>query len=294
MSEQVAEKGILHMSAFLKLILLTASVATVVAGCASERGALLSSMLEGVTSPEEVYGAASTALAEGRYDTAIGYYQALETRYPFANVTRQAQLDRAFAYFKARQPESAIDAAEEFEAENPTHPRVDYCVYLKGLIYFDQAPTFLERVFNADLSVRPPRDTLLAYTTFQELLQRFPESEYVPDARQRMIFLRNRLAAYENHVANYYIERGAYVAAINRAKFSLEHYPGAPAIQESLIILEEAYSLLGMPDLSADAQRVIEANLGLDLRPQPDTQVEILELEVADAAQPPNTNDPES
>lgn len=294
MSEQIAEKGILHMSAFLKLILLTASVATVVAGCASERQSLLSSMLEGVTSPEEVYGAASTALAEGRYDTAIGYYQALETRYPFANVTRQAQLDRAFAYFKARQPESAIDAAEEFEAENPTHPRVDYCVYLKGLIYFDQAPTFLERVFNADLSVRPPRDTLLAYTTFQELLQRFPESEYVPDARQRMIFLRNRLAAYENHVANYYIERGAYVAAINRAKFSLEHYPGAPAIQESLIILEEAYSLLGMPDLSADAQRVIEANLGLDLRPQPDTQVEILELEVADAAQPPNTNDPES
>ncbi len=282
------------MSAFLKLILLTASVATVVAGCASERGSLLLSMIEGVTSPEEVYGAASTALAEGRYDTAIGYYQALETRYPFANVTRQAQLDRAFAYFKARQPESAIDAAEEFEAENPTHPRVDYCVYLKGLIYFDQAPTFLERVFNADLSVRPPRDTLLAYTTFQELLQRFPESEYVPDARQRMIFLRNRLAAYENHVANYYIERGAYVAAINRAKFSLEHYPGAPAIQESLIILEEAYSLLGMPDLSADAQRVIEANLGLDLRPQPDTQVEILELEVADAAQPPNTNDPES
>lgn len=282
------------MSAFLKLILLTASVATVVAGCASERGSLLLSMIEGVTSPEEVYGAASTALAEGRYDTAIGYYQALETRYPFANVTRQAQLDRAFAYFKARQPESAIDAAEEFEAENPTHPRVDYCVYLKGLIYFDQAPTFLERVFNADLSVRPPRDTLLAYTTFQELLQRFPESEYVSDARQRMIFLRNRLAAYENHVANYYIERGAYVAAINRAKFSLEHYPGAPAIQESLIILEEAYSLLGMPDLSADAQRVIEANLGLDLRPQPDTQVEILELEVADAAQPPNTNDPES
>ena len=282
------------MSAFLKLILLTASVATVVAGCVSERGSLLRSMVEGVTSPEEVYGAASTALAEGRYDTAIGYYQALETRYPFANVTRQAQLDRAFAYFKARQPESAIDAAEEFEAENPTHPRVDYCVYLKGLIYFDQAPTFLERVFNADLSVRPPRDTLLAYTTFQELLQRFPESEYVSDARQRMIFLRNRLAAYENHVANYYIERGAYVAAINRAKFSLEHYPGAPAIQESLIILEEAYSLLGMPDLSADAQRVIEANLGLDLRPQPDTQVEILELEVADAAQPPNTNDPES
>jgi outer membrane protein assembly factor BamD len=282
------------MSAFLKPILLTASVTIVVAGCASSTADFMRNIVEGVSTPEEIYAAGSEALAEGRYGIAVGYYQALEARYPFANVTRQAQLDMVFAHYQARQPESAIDAAEEFEAENPTHPRVDYCIYMKGLVYFDQAPSFLERTFNSDLSVRPPQDTLLAYTTFQELLRRFPESAYAPDAQQRMIFMRNRLAAYENHVANYYIERGAYVAAINRAKFSLEHYPGAPAIQESLIILEEAYSLLGMPDLAADAQRVSEINFGFDLRPQPDTRVEVLELEVADAAQSPNTNDPES
>ena len=282
------------MSASLKLILLTVAVATIVAGCASERVSLMRDLIEGVSSPDEIYESGSAAMAEGRYDIAIGYYQALEARYPFANVTRQAQLDMIYAFFRDRQPESAIDAAEEFEAENPTHPRVDYAIYMKGLIYFDQAPSFLERVFNADLSIRPPRDTLLAYTTFQELLRRFPESEYAPDSQQRMIFLRNRLAEYENHVANYYIERGAYVAAVNRAKFALEHYPGAPAIQESLIILEEAYSLLGMPDLAADAQSVIETNFGFDLRPQPGTRVEILEIEVADTAQPPNTNDPES
>ena len=122
--------------------------------------------------------------------------------------------------------EQAIDAADEFEAENPTHPRVDYCLYMKGLVYFDREPDFLERFFRVNMSERPPSDTLEAFNTFQELLQRFPESPYVPDSRERMIFLRNRLAAYENYVADYYIERGAYIAAINRAKFAVEHYPG--------------------------------------------------------------------
>ena len=122
----------------------------------------------------------------------------------------------------------------EFERENPTHPRVDYCLYMKGRVWFDQAPNILERMFKVDLSVRPPKDTLKSFSTFQELIRRFPDSEYVPDARQRMVFLRNRLAQYENHVAEYYIERGAYVAAVNRAKYALEHYPGAPDLEQTL------------------------------------------------------------
>ena len=130
-----------------------------------------------------------------------------------------------------------IDAANEFEQENPTHARVDYCLYMKGLIYFDGAPNFLERMFRVDMSERPPRDTLLAFATLDELIRRFPESEYIPDARQRMVFLRNRLAEYENHVASYYIDRGAYVAAVNRAKYAVEHYPGAPALEDSLTLM---------------------------------------------------------
>jgi outer membrane protein assembly factor BamD len=130
---------------------------------------------------------------------------------------------------------------------------------MRGLAHFDQAPNWVERVFRVDLTERPPRDTLQAFSVFQELLRRFPESQYVADARERMIFLRNRLAAYENHVAEYYMRREAYVAAANRAKYTVEHYPGAPQIERALEIMVEAYETLGMTDLAADARRVLDA-----------------------------------
>jgi outer membrane protein assembly factor BamD len=117
-------------------------------------------------------------------------------------------------------------------------------------------------MFKVDLSLRPPKDTLRSFSTFQELIRRFPNSEYVPDARQRMTFLRNRLAQYENHVAEYYIRRGAYVAAVNRAKYALEHYPEAPELERTLQILVASYERLGMLDLAADARRVLRESFG--------------------------------
>ena len=133
---------------------------------------------------------------------------------------------------------------------------------MRGLVYFDQAPNIIERMFRVDLSLRPPKDTLQSFSTFQELIRRFPNSEYVPDARQRMVYLRNRLAEYENHVAEYYIRRGAYVAAVNRAKYALEHYPEAPQLEKTLQILVVAYEQLGMADLAADARRVLRQTFG--------------------------------
>jgi outer membrane protein assembly factor BamD len=212
--------------------------------------------------PEALYERGRNAMEASNYAGAIQYFQALESRYPFSNVTRQAQLDLIYVYYKSQQPESAIDAAEEFERENPTHARVDYCLYMRGRVYFDQAPNVLEKLFKVDLSLRPPKDTLRSFSTFQDLVRRFPDSEYVPDARQRMIFLRNRLAEYENHVAAYYIERGAYVAAVNRAKYALEHYPGAPQLEETLALMVTAYDTLGMTDLANDARRVLLASFG--------------------------------
>jgi outer membrane protein assembly factor BamD len=211
---------------------------------------------------EGFYDRGRESMEAGNYIGATEYFLQLEARYPFANVTRQAQLDLIYLYWRSQQPEAAIDAAEEFERENPTHPHVDYCLYMKGRVYFDEAPNILERIFNVDLTVRPPKDTLLAFSTFQELIRRFPESHYTEDARLRMIFLRNRLAAYENHVAQYYIDRGAYVAAVNRAKYAVEHYPGAPELEETLRLMAIAYAELGMTDLAADAQRVLRESFG--------------------------------
>jgi outer membrane protein assembly factor BamD len=212
--------------------------------------------------PSVIYQRGYDAMQASNYPGAIQYFKALESRYPFSPETRQAQLDLVYLYYRSQQPEQAIDAAEQFEKENPTHERIDYCLYMRGRIYFDQAPNILEKMFKVDLSERPPKDSLRSFNIFQELIRRFPNSEYVPDARQRMTFLRNRLAAYENHVAQYYMKRGAYVAAINRAKYALEHYPEAPELEQSLKILVASYDELGMTDLAADARRVLRQSFG--------------------------------
>ncbi len=214
--------------------------------------------------PELLYERGYEAMGASNFAGAIQYFNALEARYPFSPETRQAQLDLIYLYYRSLQPELAIDAAEEFERENPTHERIDYCLYMRGLVYFDQAPNVIEKLLRVDLSLRPPKDTLRSFSTFQELIRRFPDSEYVPDARQRMVFLRNRLAGYENHIAEYYIRRGAYVAAINRAKYALEHYPEAPELEQTLQILVAAYEQLGMTDLAADARRVLRQTFGDD------------------------------
>ena len=242
---------------YRSFILALVSVA-VLAGCASRQRAVF----QPGEGPEAVYEYGVAAMAEGNFVEALLYFQALQARFPFSNVTRQAQLDMIYAYYRNREREAAIDAAEAFERENPTHPRVDYALYMRGLAHFDETPGWLERVFRVDMSERPPRESMQAFSVFQELLRRFPQSAYAPDARERMIFLRNRLAAYENHVAEYYIERQAYVGAINRAKYVLEHYPGAPDTERSLEIMAEAYEALGMMDLAADARRVLVETRG--------------------------------
>ncbi len=228
------------------------------AGCAG-RGEIDSDF-----GPEVLYERGENAMGAGNYPGAIAYFLELESRYPFSNATRQAQLDMIYAYYMSNQPESAIDAIEEFERENPTHPRIDYCLYMKGLVYFDQQANVLERWFNVDMARRPPQDTLESFSAFQELVRRFPDSRYVEDSRQRMVYLRNRLAQYENYVADYYLRRGAYVAAMQRAKYAVEHYPGSPELEESLNLLIEAYESMGMTELAADARRVLEATFGDD------------------------------
>src|SRR5690606_19496743 len=177
-------------------------------------------------------------------------------------------LDLMYAYYKNREPEAAIDQADQFIRENPAHPRVDYAYYIKGLVQFERNPNFLERWVNADLSQRPPIDARTSFQSSQTLVQRFPDSEYAADARQRMIFLRNRLASYEVYVAGHYLERGAYVGAINRAKYTIENYDGSPQVGEALAIMAESYRRLGMTDLAADTEKVLAENFASLNQPQ--------------------------
>lgn len=223
------------------------------AGCGNKSKELIGSA-------DKLYEAAEKAENKGNYRDAIGYYEQLEARFPFSNQARQGQLDLMYAYYKNREPESAIDQADQFIRENPAHPRVDYAYYIKGLVQFERNPNFMERWFKADLSRRPPIDARKSFQAFQTLLQRFPNSEYAADSRQRMIFLRNRLANYEVYVADYYLSRGVYVGAINRAKYAIENYDGAPQTRRALEIMAASYTHLGMQDLAMESEKVLKEN----------------------------------
>ena len=193
--------------------LLSISLGLSLSACKSRDGA------EGpMTDPAVVYERGHKALMGGDYPLAVKIYEALMARYPFAAETRQSRLDVIYAYYRAGESESAIDAADTFIRENPTHPRIDYAWYLKGLTDFERLPNFMEKWFRVDLNQRPPTEARRSFTAFATVVDQYPNSDYAHDARRRMVYLRNRLADYEIAVARYYVGRGAYVAAAQRAK----------------------------------------------------------------------------
>ena len=211
-------------------------------------------------SPSQLYSAAKEAMSDKNYEQAIDYFEKLEARYPFGKYAQQAQLEIAYAYYKYDEPDSAIVAADRFIKINPRHPNVDYAWYLKGLANYTRGQTLVNKLVKQDKSERDLRTMREAYDDFDELVRRFPNSKYAVDSAQRMIFLRNSMARHEIHVADYYMRRGAYVAAANRAAVVIEDYQRTPAVPDALVIMARAYRKLGTDDLADDALRVLALN----------------------------------
>lgn len=211
-------------------------------------------------SAERFYSEGKDALNSGDYTTAIKHFESLEARYPFGRYAQQAQLELVYAYYRDNEPASAVAAADRFIKQHPTHPFVDYAYYLKGLANFNQGRGIVEKYIPQDPTQRDPGAARQSFQDFSELVKRFPQSKYSKDAVLRMTYLRNNLAQYEVNVANYYMKRGAYVAAANRAKYVVENYPRTPAIPDALGIMVKAYKVMGLDDLAADAMRVMELN----------------------------------
>ena len=208
----------------------------------------------------DAYETARGSVARGNYRRGIELYEAIQARYPFSELSRQIQLELMYAYYKGGQKELAIETAETFMRENPIHPRVDYALYIQALSYFEGSPGILERIFRKDVTRRPPKEVEQSYVTLRRLVERYPASAYASDAQQRMIYLRNRLAAYENHVTDYYLRLGAFVAAVKRATRAVEEYNGADTTADSLKLLASAYDARGMADLAEDTRRVLATN----------------------------------
>lgn len=225
-------------------------------GCSSNKS--------GTVNPDEdardIFERAERALNLGNYDYAVSGFEYLTAVYPFSEYAKQAQLDLMYAYYRAGEAESALEAADQFLLENPTHPRVDYAHYVKGLVNFERSRGPLEKLFRVDQSQRPQDNLEASYRSFSVVANQFPDSVYAEDARQRMVYLRNQLARYEIHVAGYYLRRGAFVASANRARYVLETYPQSESVIEALQIQVSAYRQLGLDDLAASSMAVLREN----------------------------------
>jgi len=209
---------------------------------------------------DKLYSEANDELAVGGYDKAISYYEKLESRYPFGTYAQQAQMQIAYAYYRQGDQPQALAAIERFIKLHPNHPRVDYMYYLRGLANFNDKLSMLHWISRQDPTERDPKAAREAFDSFKQVVERFPTSIYRADATLRMKYLLNAISQYEVNVANYYYRRGAYLAAANRAQFSIKEYKETPSNEEALHILMHSYAALGLKDLRDDTERILKKN----------------------------------
>jgi len=238
----------------VKHLLLIATLAFVTA-CSSNKPEVDENLSE-----TELYQQAQEDLNSNSYNNAIAKLKALESRYPFGRYAEQAQLELIYAYYKNVEPEAAKAAAERFIRLHPQHANVDYAYYLKGLASFDQDRGLIARFIPLDLTKRDPGAARDSYNEFAQLTSRFPNSRYAPDAKARMIYLRNLLAAYEIHAGRYYLTRQAYVAAANRGRYVVENFQETPSVADGLALMVEAYQRLELDDLAATSLETLKLN----------------------------------
>lgn len=235
--------------------LLLIAILALTAACSSKQPEVDENLSE-----VELYQQAQADLDNRSYTQAIAKLKALESRYPFGRYAEQAQLELIYAYYKNAEPEAAKSSAERFIRLHPQHANVDYAYYLKGLASFDQDRGLLARFLPLDMTKRDPGAARDSYNEFAQLTSRYPTSRYAPDAKQRMIYLRNLLAAYEIHVGHYYLTRQAYVAAANRGRYVVENFQETPSVGDGLAIMTEAYQRLSLDDLASTSLETLKLN----------------------------------
>ena len=231
------------------------SALALLAGCSSTKDDKTATW-----SPNRIYAEAKDEAGSGAYDKAVPLYEKLEGRAAGTPLAQQAQLEKAYAQYKGGDKAAAVSTIDRFLKLHPASPALDYALYLKGVINFNDDLGMFAFLTRQDLSERDQKAAKESFESFKELITRFPDSRYTPDARQRMNYIVNSLAQYEVHVARYYYSRGAYLAAINRAQSAIADYREVPAVEEALYIIVRSYDALGMNDLRDDAQRVLTSN----------------------------------
>ena len=214
----------------------------------------------GLTTEEQFYRRALQQLNSHNFQGSITTYQELESRFPFGRFAAQAQIEIVYVYYQNGDSEAARAAADRFIRLHPDNENIDYAYYMKGLSSFTDDRGLINRFIPIDPTKRDPGRANESFTDFSQLLALYPDSPYSADARARMVFLRNNLAAYEIHVANYYLGRRAYVAALRRGQYVVENFQGTPAVADGVAVMVECYLRLGLNDLADTSLSLLREN----------------------------------
>jgi len=239
------------------LLLLALAVLLILTGCAGSEGQKDDT---DIWSESKLYSEGTDKLNDGDFAKCGKYFDKLEARFPFGPYSQQAQINAAYCYWKAQEQTQALVAIDRFIKLHQGSPNLDYAYYLKGLITFNDDLGWLGKFTGQDLSERDPKAAKEAFESFKVVVERFPNSKYAPDALDRMRYIVNSLAEADVIVARFYYQRGAYLAAANRAQLVIRDYDRAPAVEEALYLLYKSYEKLGMVDLSNDTARVFKLN----------------------------------
>jgi outer membrane protein assembly factor BamD len=247
---------LIRASARLTALLLVLALAA----CASNPEAEKDALTKIKETEKQLYEAAQNQLGSQQWDLAIENLQALEDNFPFGTYAEQAQLELIYAYFRNHDFPATMAAADRFIRLHPRHRNVDYAYYMKGLASFSDGDGLFGRFLPTDMSQRDPGTARESFAYFNQLLTLFPDSQYAPDAEKRMIHLRNLLARYEIHVANYYFKRDAYLAAVNRGRYVVENFQQTPAVPDALAVMVQGYKLLGLEELQENTLAILKTN----------------------------------
>ncbi len=209
---------------------------------------------------EQFYKAAKEQLDQHNWESASKLYEQLESRYPYGRFAQQAQIEIAYAYYKQGETAQCVAASDKFVKLHPNSPNVDYALYIKALANFKEDMGILGKWIKQDLAERDPKAARESFEGFKELITRFPDSRYAADSRERMAYLIEALARHELQVARYYLARGAYLAAANRAQDAIIHFPNSPTRRDALEVMVEAYDRMGVKELRDDTKKVLAKN----------------------------------
>ncbi|SFN65669.1 Beta-barrel assembly machine subunit BamD [Formivibrio citricus] len=245
------------MNQILTRILAVACAGILIAGCSSTPD---DNDLAKGWSADKIYSEAKSEQSSNNFDRSTKLFEKLEARFPYGRYAQQAQLEIAYNHYKDKEPALALAAIDRFVKQYPTHPNMDYAYYFKGLVSFNEVQGFMSKVSQQDMSERDPKSARESFDAFRELVNRYPDSKYVQDARLRMNYLIGAIASHELHVARYYYKRGAFLAAANRAKLLIEQYGNTRQVEGALGLMVLSYDKLGMKDLRDDAKRVLQKN----------------------------------